>query len=158
MLRAFVVAAFAPFAAAATLPLKGQINGDVIGLPTGQELNYAVELTGEGKATALGKFRIVATQTTDGATGVISGGSITFVTKQGDTLTGTYAGQEYYPPDDPNAVLVDATLTITGGTGRFAGAHGTLPITVIAVIKEITADGVFIETFEASFDGRIEVP
>ncbi len=145
-------------ATAAHLPFKGRIAGDVVGVPTGEELKYAVELTGAGKATAMGKFTILATQITDGATGVITGGSITFMNKQGDTLTGTYTGQEAYPPDDPNAVLVSGTLTITGGTGRFAGASGTLPIEVVARIKEITEEGIFIETFEAEFDGTINVP
>jgi hypothetical protein len=158
VLLVLIFSATVRLAAAASLPFKGEISGDVVGAPTGQELNYAVELTGAGKATAFGKCTIIATQFTDGATGAITGGSITFANKHGDTLTGTYAGQEYYPAEDPNAVVVSATLTITGGTGRFAGATGSVPIDVIAIIQEITPEGIFIETFEATFDGTILVP
>ena len=158
VLLALLFWATSHFAAAAQVPFKGEIAGDVIGVPTGQDLNYAVELTGTGKATVLGKATISATQMTDGATGLISGGSITFIDKHGNTLTGTYGGQEFYPPDDPAAVLVSATLTITGGTGKFAGATGSVPIDVVATIQEITEDAVFIETFVATFDGAITLP
>jgi hypothetical protein len=144
-------------AAAAAMPFKGEASGDVVGIPVKGTSLYAVNLSGTGKATEMGEFAVVASHTTDGATGAITAGLITFAAKNGDTLTGTYAGQEF-PTDSPDMAIVEATLTITGGTGRFRGASGTVPFTAVVTIEEITKKGVFIETFEASFDGRLTLP
>jgi hypothetical protein len=144
-------------AAGASVPFKGEASGDVVGIPIEQTSNYAVELEGNGKITGLGKFTVLATHTTDGLTGLITGGSITFVGKNGDTLTGTYSGQEF-PTESPEMGIVVGTLTFTGGTGQFHGATGSVPITAVVTIEEITPEGVFIETFKASFDGRLTLP
>jgi hypothetical protein len=141
-------------AATAAVPFKGDASGDIVGIPTGEGLNYAVEIDGEGKSTILGKFKLSATHTTDGYTGLITDGSITFVTKHGDTLTATYTGQEY-PGESPEMVHVIATLTITGGTGQFHGATGSGSFTAVATIEEMTDEGVFIETFTASLDAEL---
>lgn len=157
----FVIAlaslAGAPVAVAAAFPFKGQAGGDVVGTPVEQTSLYAVNLSGTGRATEVGKFTVTANHITDGATGEITEGSITFVAKNGDTLTGTYTGQEF-PTDYPDVGLVEGTLTITGGTGQFRGASGMGTLTALVTIEEITEEGVFIETFEASFDTKLSLP
>ena len=157
VLIALGLMATAQSAAAASVSFKGEAGGGVVGTPIEQTFNYAVDLTGTGKVSGLGKCAVFAAHITDGATGLITGGRISFVAKNGDTLTGTYTGQEF-PTDSPNMGLVEATLTITGGSGRFRGASGTVPITAVVTIEEITPAGVFIETFHASFDATMTLP
>jgi hypothetical protein len=157
LLIALGFAASPQIAAAAALPFKGEAGGDVVGIPVKHTSLYAVNLSGTGKATEIGEFAVIASHTTDGATGAITGGLMTFSAKDGDTLTGTYVGQEF-PTELPDVGIVEATLTITGGTGRFRGASGTVPLTAVVTIEEITAKGVFIETFDASFDAKLTLP
>ena len=42
----------------------------------------------------------------------------------GDTLTATFAGAAM-PTADPTVLAIEEHATITGGTGRFAGATGS---------------------------------
>lgn len=154
LLAALALGASAASCFAATLPLKGETHGGVVGSPTGRDFLYAVDLSGSGKCTVMGKFGVIAHHTTDGATGAIIEGSITFTAKNGDTITGTYTGQESLT-DSPFVVVAEATVTITGGTGRFRGANGTVPLMAVVSIQDITSDGVFIETFDAVFDAKL---
>ena len=144
-------------AAAAAMPFKGEASGDVVGIPVKGTSLYAVNLSGTGKATKVGKFAVIASHTTDGTTGAITGGLITFVAENGDTLTGTYTGQEF-PTEFPDVGLVETTLTISGGTGRLRGAGGKITLTAIVTIDEITNEGIFIETFDAAFDAKLSLP
>lgn len=59
------------------------------------------------------------------ATGAVTGGTFTLTAANGDALFGTYAGQAA-PTGDPTVIAFDDPGVITGGTGRFAGASGTL--------------------------------
>ncbi len=51
-------------------------------------------------------------------------GVVTFVTPNGDSLTTSSTGTETCS-SDPSIYAETATFTITGGTGRFAGATGS---------------------------------
>ena len=104
------------------LPLKGsiealetyQING-----PT-----MLVTATGSGEATHLGHYTVSYEVEVDLPTGTGTGLSAHYVAANGDSLFAEGAGQAT-PTDDPNVFLVVETFTITGGTGRFAGATGS---------------------------------
>ena len=73
----------------------------------------------------------------------ISAGTFTTVAADGSTVSGTF-DTPVCIGDGPSAVI--GSRTITGGTGRFAGATG-----------EATASGVSTPiSTELSFDGRIE--
>jgi hypothetical protein len=58
------------------------------------------------------------------ATGA-GGGSIVFTAANGDRVTATETGQAV---DDGGVADITETATITGGTGRLAGATGILTI------------------------------
>jgi hypothetical protein len=80
------------------------------------------EITGEGQATHLGRFDVVVSATVDLATRT-GMGTYTFVAANGDTLTATFTGASQ-PTATPGVFLITENATITGGTGRFAGATG----------------------------------
>jgi hypothetical protein len=81
-----------------------------------------VHLTGSGAASLLGRFTMVD----DGVASLTTGagtGTITYTAADGSSFTGTASGNGTI--DGDFADLAD-TLTVTGGTGRFAGASGIL--------------------------------
>jgi len=81
-----------------------------------------VHMEGTGNASHLGRFTMV-----DDGIGFLSTGvgigRITYTAANGDMFTGTASGHAVIAGGV--AVITDTT-TITGGTGRFAGATGTL--------------------------------
>jgi hypothetical protein len=72
-----------------------------------------------------------------------STGQFTMAANNGDTVSGTIAGRAM--ADDTGTSIVE-TATITGGTGRFAGATGSF------VITRRSTD---LELFPGSFEGTI---
>jgi hypothetical protein len=77
--------------------------------------------SGTGQATHLGRFTLSATENVNVGTKTVTEGFYTLVAANGDTLTGTYRGDVL--PDLTGYVV---SGPITGGTGRFAGATGSL--------------------------------
>lgn len=89
-------------------------------------------LEGEGTASHLGKFTVVGEITLNLATA--SGtGTGTYTAANGDELTVTSVGSAVLAG---GIATVTETVTVTGGTGRFAGASGTL--TVIRRVVQAT--------------------
>src|SRR5438094_104139 len=82
-----------------------------------------VQSTGEGTATHLGRFTLTfnVVVTLPAGTAI---GEFTFVAANGDTLLATFTGQAT-PTAEPGVVSIHEVATITGGTGRFAGATGS---------------------------------
>jgi len=103
-------------------------------------LHFAVT----GEATHLGRFtgalqlHIDISHEEQGTE--TSTGKIVLTAADGDTITGTVSGTATVAGEDKHIV---ETVTITGGTGRFAGATGTFVIT-----RESALPG--------SFDGTID--
>ena len=102
-------------------PLKGSETGTFELLGPCATGGLALEVTGTGQATFIGRYTGRYRECFDPATGAVTGGSFTLTTENGDTLFGTYAGQAV--PSGAN-VSYDDPGVITGGTGRFAGARG----------------------------------
>lgn len=100
-------------------------------------------LDGSGTASHLGRYAVAADFKITLAT-ASSVGLMTFTTANGDRFTATMAGHAV--PTDGGARITE-TATITGGTGRFADATGTLAILRL----ENHATGVS----TGSFDGTI---
>ncbi len=126
MMLVLVVAgtAFAAPAAGKELLLKGSIQS----LET-YAINFpimSVNATGSGNATQLGQFS-VAYQVDVNLLTVSGPGFIQFVAANGDSLFGQGSGQAA-DTGTPGVFNVIETYTITGGTGRFAGAGGTLTL------------------------------
>jgi hypothetical protein len=87
---------------------------------------FVVDGTGSGNATQLGLYTINFRAEVDLNT-LSSSTSATLITASGDRLFGEGWGQGT-PTDDPNLASVVENFTITGGTGRFAGASGNFTL------------------------------
>ena len=122
----------APTAAEKQLLLKGSLQA----VETG-EVNFPtlfVDATGSGNATQLGRFT-VSFQVEVNLPTLSGPASATFVAANGDSLYAEGWGQSA-PTGTPNVITIVEMYTITGGTGRFAGATGNF--TVERVLNQAT--------------------
>lgn len=103
-------------------------------------------LEGEGTASHLGRFTVVADFTVNLVT-LTGSGSVAFTAANGDVLTGTVTGVAVV---SGGIAAVTETVTITGGTGRFVGATGTLTVTRHVVLATGVSSG--------TIDGTIMLP
>jgi hypothetical protein len=142
-----------PVAAGEQVPFKGSFEG--IATITGRTGNpplvtAAVDATGNG--TELGQFTLSIPHHVDFATTpATSFGSYEFVAANGDTLSASFVGQVTPFPGGNAAVEI---ATITGGTGRFAGATGTFTGEHVVLVDPATG----IRTVIGSFEGTISSP
>ncbi len=111
-------------------PFRGTIDGTAITIGDCGQYTLLIAVDGSGPLSYLGL--------TDFSAEICSAwmdnippfegemtGTATGVAANGDTITMTMEGT-YYAQDPPPTILqFDGTYTITGGTGRFAGASGT---------------------------------
>ena len=146
MTALFLTAALAgPVAAGAEVPFKGRLEGFFTVTPLVPPF-ARVLIEGTGNATHLGRFTVenrhVVPFVTSGS------GSYEFTAANGDTLTAEFTGQATLAA--PGVLSILETATITGGTGRFAGATGTF--TARRVFDTATS----ITT--GSLDGAISAP
>jgi len=93
-----------------------------------------IEAQGIGSVSKLGPlFVTVKKCATVSGLAVTYAGTITMTAGNGDTIDATYAGTQNNALRDENGfVPFQGTFTIVGGTGRFAGASGTLSFTALA--------------------------
>jgi hypothetical protein len=147
-LAALVVLGLAgPVAAGDQVPFKGSLDGVATVAPLTPPF-VAVNIEGEGHATQLGHFQVSIPHVTNRSNGTAVG-SYVFTAANGDTLNADFTSQ-VTPTDVPGVVSVAVTATITGGTGRFAGATGSFDAERIVDM----AHG----TVTESFDGTISTP
>ena len=128
ILALLVLPAFAlPMQAAAKdrLPLKGSEAGTFQLLGPCEMGGMILEVTGTGHATQLGSYSARYRECLDPATGAVTDGTFTLTAADGDKVFGTFTGQAS-PTDDPGVIRYDDPGVITGGTGRFARAGGTV--------------------------------
>jgi hypothetical protein len=106
---------------AAETPFKGTVHA----VETSQLVFpiASVNREGTGTATHLGKYTEHVTLQVNVLTGSAIG-TATFVAANGDTLTASVVGPA--TPTSPGVLSLVEVYTITGGTGRFAAATGTL--------------------------------
>jgi len=107
------------------LPVKGSEAGTFQLLGPCETGGVVLEVTGDGHSTELGNYSGRYRECLDPASGAVTGGTFTLTAANGDTVFGTYSGQAS-PTEDPSVVAYEDPGVITGGTGRFAGATGTL--------------------------------
>ena len=85
-----------------------------------------------GEVARLGHLVLKAQGTFSPANAVVSfTGPATLVAENGDELTGTFEGTSTPLSDEADATFL---LTITGGSGRFQNASGTMNVDVHAVL------------------------
>jgi hypothetical protein len=129
-------------ATAAEVPFKGRFAGTQSVTPL--EPPFAsVNGSATGNATLLGLFTVEFPHTVNFVTRV-GEGTYTFTAANGDMLTGDFTGQA---EGVPLLISIVEHVTITGGTGRFAGATGTF--TVHRRFNQATG------VTEGSFEGTI---
>ena len=130
------------------VPFRGRLEGNVTTVTPLTPPFVAVTLEGEGHATHLGHFDVSSSIVANEADGTAVG-TYEFTAANGDTLTADYT--EYFAPTDVPGVFSDViTATITGGTGRFAGATGSF-------VSDRVADHVT-GIVSDSFEGTISTP
>ena len=137
-------ASVSPTPAAATVPFKGTLEGSQTTTPLEPPLAFSV-VSATGTATLLGRFTLEIPHTVNFATAT-GDGTYTFTAANGDTLTADFTGEAQVGP----IISIVEHATITGGTGRFAGAAGTF--TAHRLDDPVNA------TTTGSFDGTISAP
>lgn len=123
-----VAVAVGTFTASATAANQIQVKGSDAGTfslaPGGSPGIYLATDVGSGVASHLGHYDFLAYETYDANQNVVTQASFTISTKHG-TLSGNYTATLAVGAT-PNIVIWHAPGFVTGGTGRYAGATGTI--------------------------------
>src|SRR5262249_14697488 len=129
-----------PVAAGDYVPFKGSLDGVVTITPLAPPF-VMVDVDATGNATELGKFTLDIPHIVDRSTRTAIG-TYVFTAANGDTLTADFTGQAM-PTDIPGVLAIVETATITGGTGRFAGATGSFTTERLFDTIALTTTGSF---------------
>jgi hypothetical protein len=136
-----------PAAAQPQVPFKGTIQGHDV--DTGfSPTTVTVATSGTGIGTLVGQFSFTQEVTVNLVNGTGTG-SAHFVAANGDSIYTTIAGSGG-PTDTPGVLTITEIHTITGGTGRFAGAQGSFTVERLASAVTFFTSG--------SFHGSITPP
>src|SRR5690349_7846939 len=146
-----LTAALAGTAAAQNLvPFKGSMQGREIDTPQGGPPPTTLLADGSvrGIATQVGQFSLTYRLTVNLADGTATG-SAQLIAANGDSMSTTIVGSSE-PSGTPGVLSITEINTITGGTGRFAGATGSF--TTVRLVNEATG------LTSGSFHGTITSP
>ena len=146
ILAIILTASLAVPATAHQVPFKGVLQGH----DTDTCFSFpfvCVATDGTGNSTLLGKFSFSLENTVNLVTGT-STGIAHFIAANGDTFDATVVGSGVLIA--PDLISITETYTITGGTGRFAGAQGSFTMERLASPVTFMTSG--------SFDGTITSP
>ena len=133
-----------PAAAANGLPFCGSIQG--VEIADVQFPKIFVDGSGSGNATHLGRFTVTSEFEVDLPT-IIATGSAHFRAANGDSIFTVTEAHEEPQSTEPDFLFIVERYTITGGTGRFAGATGSF--TVERLLNTVT------DVTSGSFEGTI---
>jgi hypothetical protein len=135
-----------PAAAQHQVPFKGAMQGH--DTDTGFTSTTVTVLTmGTGIGTHLGQFSFTQTVTVEFANGHDTGSAQWFAAN-GDSISTTITGSG--EAIEPGLFSITEVHTITGGTGRFAGAQGSF------TVKRLASGVTFLTS--GSYDGTITPP
>jgi hypothetical protein len=124
------------------LPFKGNMRGTDVDTPTANPDIVLVTTTGTGIGTLLGQFSFTL-QAFLNVTNLTDTGSAQWVAANGDRIDTTFAGSGE-PTDASFSVFrITEIHTITGGTGRFAGAQGSFTVERLASAVTFLTSGLF---------------
>jgi hypothetical protein len=136
-------------AAAQEVPFKGRLEGAfTVTFDPPPSPFFSVLLEGTGNADLLGRFTLEAPHRVNSTTGTAVG-TFAFTAANGDMLTGDFTGVST-PTATPGVFDVVETASITGGTGRFAGATGSFTVKRFVDLSTLLTAG--------SFEGTISLP
>ena len=129
LLAVFTLLCLAGPVMAKDVPFKGTVSGGFTSTPP-VACNSTVTISAGGQATHLGNYTWESTHNVNVCSSpfVVTGGSVTLTAANGDQLYGTYTGTSHFIDATP-VLAFDITITITGGTGRFENATGTIEVT-----------------------------
>ena len=136
-----------PAAAGEQVPFKGSLDGDVTHTPVDGRTDFVL-VEAEGTGTHLGNFTLDVPHFVDTPTRTAAG-YYEFTAANGDKVYAEFTGKAT-PTATPGVLFIVETATITGGTGRFAGASGGF---VVERLFDRVAG-----TTVGSFDGTISSP
>ena len=136
-----------PAAAGDQVPFEGKLDGDVTHASVDAQTD-AVLVEATGSATLLGRFVVSVPHLVNLPTRTAAG-YYEFTAANGDTLYAEFTGQARLTAT-PGVIAIVETATITGGTGRFAGATGSF--TVERLYDRVAG------TTAGSFEGVISMP
>src|SRR5262245_23004532 len=128
-----------PVAAGEQVPFKGSLEGDFTTSVNFPIVSVIVDAT--GNATQLGKFTLTIPHEAN-LVSLSATGTYNFTATNGDMVFATSVGQAT-PTSDPNVLSVVEIATITGGTGRFAGATGSFTAERLVDLITLTTSGSF---------------
>jgi hypothetical protein len=134
------------------VPLKGTIQADEVHNHT-SATTAVITGSGTGIASHLGKFSLTYSLDANLAA-LTETGSGTLIAANGDSIYVTITGSA--APSAPGVLAVNEVWTITGGTGRFAGARGSFAMDRQDYYLEvpIVTSGSFVGTIQVEGAGR----
>jgi hypothetical protein len=140
------VALAVPAAAQNQVPFKGAMQGQDFDIGF-TNTTVTVLTVGTGIGTLLGQFSFTQTVTVDFTTAT-STGTARWSAANGDSISTTITGSGEVI--EPGLIRIEDVHTITGGTGRFAGAQGTFTVNRLASAATFLTSG--------SYEGTITHP
>jgi len=135
-----------PAAAQTQVPFNGALQGNDFDIAF-TNTTVTVLTVGTGVGTLVGQFSFTQTVTIDFATGA-STGSAHLIAANGDSISTTITGSGEII--EPGLFKIEDVHTITGGTGRFAGAQGSF------TVKRLASGVTFLTS--GSYEGTITSP
>ena len=137
-----------PAAAQKQVPFKGAMQGNDFDIDF-TNTTVTVLTVGTGIGTHLGQFSFRQTVTVDFTTGHDTGSAQWFAANK-DSISTTITGSGQVIDPILFMIEIEEVHTITGGTGRFAGAQGSF------TVKRLASGITFFTS--GSFDGTITPP
>src|SRR5258707_4625073 len=137
-----------PAAEQKQVPFKGAMQAHDTDSPGPSPTTVVVTTSGTGIGTHLGQFSFTQEATVNLTAGTDTG-SAHWIAANGDSIYTTIAGSGE-PTATPDVISITAINTITGGTGRFAGAQGSFTVERLANAVTFLTSG--------SFHGTITSP
>ena len=143
LMAAMILTAAVPIPAAAQnqVPFKGAMQGNDVDTPGPSPGTVVVSTRGTGIGTHLGQFSFTQQETVN-LVAFTATGSAHWVAANGDTIDTTLIGSAELTPT-PGVLSITEVHTITGGTGRFAGAQGSFTVERLASAVTFLTSGSF---------------
>jgi hypothetical protein len=130
------------------VPFKGAMQAHDTDAPGPSPDIIVVTTSGTGIGTHVGQFSFIQEATVNLAEGTETG-SAHWIAANGDSIDTTIVGSGELT-DTPDVISITEINTITGGTGRFMGAHGSF------IVERLANAATFVKS--GSFHGTITSP